>query len=78
MSSAVAKIGSSLAGVVAEIYKIKKLVANLKSNVIFTALGILMLVRHINIMLFYIANEINIQLYDFHGFMSRESPASIA
>lgn len=29
-----------------------------------------------NIMLFYAANRLKIQFYDFHGFMSSESPAS--
>ena len=78
MSSAAAKIEISSEGVVVKIYEITKLFANLKSNVIFTVLRILMLVHHIDIMLFYTANRRTIQFYDFHGFMSSESPASLA
>lgn len=43
----------------------------------FTPLGILMPVHHMDIILFYTANTLKTQFYDFHGFMSSKSPASV-
>ena len=44
----------------------------------FTPLGILMPAHHMDIILFYTVNTLKILLYDFHGFMSSKSPASVA